>query len=110
MKRVFAIFLVVVFMFAITSCGDPKTIDGITYDTYGLISAKDDKNPEVEYKTIWGNVVWGVILVETIVAPIYFFGFSMFEPVGKLDPTKPKGAIACTSGRTRDNVMYARNV
>jgi hypothetical protein len=35
----------------------------------------------VQYKTVVGNVIWGIILVETIIAPIYFFGFSLYEPV-----------------------------
>jgi len=64
-------------------CGDTKIIDGIEYDTYGLINDDEKKNPNIQYEVIWGNVVWGAILVETIVAPIYFFGFSLWEPVGK---------------------------
>ena len=36
---------------------------------------------------IVGNVVWSVLLVETVIAPIYFLGFSLFEPVG------PKGEV-----------------
>jgi len=33
---------------------------------------------------IWGNIIWGVILFVTVIAPIYFFGFSMFEPIGEM--------------------------
>jgi hypothetical protein len=40
------------------------------------------------YEIIPGNVVWSVILIETIIAPVYFVGFSMFEPVRpKTSPT-----------------------
>ena len=92
MKRIVALALVIVLAVSTASCGDRKTIDGVTYDTYGLFNADDKKNPDIQYELIIGNVVWGVILFETIVGPIYFFGFSLFEPVGK----KPaiKGQVA----------------
>ncbi len=71
-------------------CGNTKVINGIEYDTYGLINQDSKKNPDVEYEPIWGNIVWGALLAETIVAPIYFFGFSMFEPVGPKSTVKGK--------------------
>lgn len=73
----------------LVSCGSNKVINGKEIETFGLIgSALNDpsiatiKEPGIKYQVIWGNVIWGVILFETIVAPIYFYGFSMFEPVG----------------------------
>lgn len=74
------------------SCGSTKVIDGVEYDTYGLFDAAKKENPGIQYDLIWGNVVWGVILFECIVPPIYFFGFSLFEPVCKRDLNAPKGA------------------
>jgi len=65
----------------LVSCSDSKVINGIEYDTYGLLNQEDKKNDEIQYKVCWGNVVWGVLLIETVIAPIYFFGFDMFEPV-----------------------------
>ena len=93
MKRIIAICMVVIFALSVTACGDTKNIDGVTYDTYGLLNEDDNKNPSIKYEVIWGNVVWGVILVETIVAPIYFFGFSLFEPVAKRDPLAVIGGV-----------------
>lgn len=75
----------------LVACGDTKVVKGVEYDTYGLINEDDKRNPEVQYEPCWGNIIWGVILVETIVAPIYFFGFSMFEPVG--EKSAVKGAV-----------------
>ena len=72
-----AIFL----LFTIISCGDNKIINGKEYETYGLINSSDIKNENIKYKPIWGNIIWGCVMAETIIAPIYFFGFSMFEPV-----------------------------
>lgn len=88
MKRFLYITLLATF---ISSCASPKTIDNITYDTYGLLNADDKKNPDVRYEVCWGNVFWGVIFIETIIAPIYFFGFSLFEPAGK--KTEVKGQV-----------------
>jgi len=80
--------LLCVFSFFLFGCGNTKVINGVEYDTYGLINADKKKNPEIEYEVIWGNVIWGAVLVETIIAPIYFFGFSLFEPVGPKLSTK----------------------
>jgi hypothetical protein len=43
---------------------------------------------------IIGNIVWSCILVETVIAPIYFLGFSVYEPVGKKDINAPVGVIS----------------
>lgn len=67
---------------SLSGCGDTKSIHGVTYDTYGFLNEGEKRNPDVEYELIVGNVIWGIILVETIIAPIYFFGFSLYQPVG----------------------------
>ena len=51
------------------------------------------KNENVEYDVIWGNVILGAVFFETFVAPIYFFGFSMFKPVGPKDASEAKGQV-----------------
>lgn len=79
-------------LLALSGCADTKTICGATYDSYGLFNADDKKNPDIQYKLVVGNLIWGVILFETIIAPVYFFGFSIMEPVGQKAPVK--GAIA----------------
>ena len=67
------------------------TICGVTYDSYGMLNQDDKKNPDIQYEIVWGNVIWAALLVETVIFPIYFFGFSIMQPIGK----KPvmKGAI-----------------
>lgn len=84
-------------------CARPMEICGTTYQSYGILNMDDKKNPEIEYEVIWGNVFWGAILFETVIAPIYFFGFSIFNPVGKKGAV-PKGAIqhqppVCAEGK-----------
>ena len=66
----------------LSGCGDNKVINGVEYGRYGLLNADDKKNPDIQYEIVWGNVVWGAILFETVIGPIYFFGFDLFEPVG----------------------------
>jgi len=98
--RVVAVVLLAVFAFSFVACGDDKNIcimdqqtekqGCYTFLQYGLFD-DDKKNPNVEYKVVAGNVVWGIILVETIVAPIILFGWYMYEPVG---PKMPIGSGA----------------
>jgi len=49
--------------------------------TYGLIDRDSVKLECVNYDLAWGNIIWSVILVETVIAPIYMLGFSLYEPV-----------------------------
>lgn len=88
------IMVVMMFMF-VTACGNSMNINGKEYDTQGLFS---DRNPKIEYRLIWGNIFWGAVLCETIIAPIYFFGFSIFEPVG-IKPAVIDPADVGTVGR-----------
>lgn len=95
-KRGVCLFLALIFFIGISGCGQTKIIDNVEYDTYELLNSDDKRNPDIEYEIVWGNVFWGVVLVETIIAPIYFFGFHLFEPVGKIDHTRMKGAVRHT--------------
>lgn len=69
---------------ALVGCGNNKMIDGKTYGTYGFLNQDSSKNPKIEYRVIVGNVVWSAILCESFVVPLYFIGFDLYEPVGKL--------------------------
>ncbi len=72
----------------LTGCGDTKVINGVEYDTYGLFDEAEKRNDNIQYELITGNVVWSIVLIETVAMPIYFIGFSMYEPVGlKSDST-----------------------
>jgi len=93
MKRFVSIILIISFLTVFCSCGSTKVIDGTKYDTYGLLNKDDNRNPDIKYRVIIGNIVWSVILCETIIAPIYFLGFSMYEPTGIKYSNMPKGSI-----------------
>lgn len=34
----------------LAGCAEPKTICGVTYDSYGLLNSDDKKNPDIQYK------------------------------------------------------------
>ena len=83
MKKIIALIICSIFFISFVGCGNIKTIDGNAYQTYGLFNKDEKCNERIEYRTIIGNVVWSIILIETIIAPVYFIGFSLYEPVGK---------------------------
>ena len=64
----------------IAGCGDGRLINDTWHGTYGFANQNTDKDPKVCYKLIVGNLVWSVLLASTIAAPIYFVGWSLFEP------------------------------
>ncbi len=86
MKGIIAVALAAVI--SLSGCARDFTKDGKTFSSYGLLNP-DQRNPKLAYRTIWGNVFWGGVLVETVIVPIYFFGFSIFEPVGLAGDYEP---------------------
>lgn len=93
MRRLTVVICLVAFL--MVACGRDVEIGGKMRKTIGLVNVivSDDsllevKDPTIKYEVIWGNVIWGAVLFETVIAPIYFFGFSMFQPVG-LKEQKP---------------------
>ncbi len=79
--KVIAVSLISLLCVSLVGCGSTKVIGGIEYDTHGLLN-KEKENPNIQYKLVWGNIIWGAVLFETVVAPIYFYGFSIWEPIG----------------------------
>ena len=78
--------MVLVSLVFLSGCGQSKIINNIERKPVGLITMnaqqiKSTYSKNISYDVCWGNVFWGVILCETIIAPIYFFGFSMFNPI-----------------------------
>jgi len=87
MKKVIAVLLIVAALCS-AGCSSSKNIDGKEYKPYGLLDADDYKSEKVQYKPSIPGMICGVIFFETIVAPIYIFGFDIMEPVGPKAPTK----------------------
>jgi hypothetical protein len=81
MKKIIAVLLILALPL-IWGCANDKTIDGVRYERYGLLDKDDLKDEAIEYRLVWGNLIWAGLFIETIIAPIYFFGFAIWEPVG----------------------------
>ena len=77
----FLVVMISILAVLFVGCADNKTMNGVEYETYGLINKHEIADECVEYRTSIGNVILGIILIETVVFPVYFFGFSLYEPV-----------------------------
>lgn len=65
----------------LTGCGQPRILGGKYYPTYGVLNESSSRSKHVCYEVSFGNVIWSFILIETVVFPAYFIGFSLFNPV-----------------------------
>lgn len=86
--KVLVLLVLIGLLFA--SCAEQKTIDGVTYRPYGIFNQDTQKNPNIEYELSGWAIFSGVVFVETIIVPIYTFGYNLWEPVGlkSIDPSK----------------------
>lgn len=66
----------------VAGCNNAKTINGITYETFGIADEDEKRNPNIEYKVSIGSVVVAAIFSETIVIPIYIVCYDLWEPSG----------------------------
>ena len=81
--------IVAAIIFAILLCGfnwfffsaDAKVIDGVEYYPYGLFNKAENRDPNVEYRLCKGSVVGGILFSGSIIAPVWCFGFRLYEPV-----------------------------
>jgi len=104
MKKIICCLIMVVFLLATISCGfdrnisvkvkegEEEIVKTYKFQQYGLFNI-DKRNPKVEYRVIVGNIIWSVILFETVVVPIILIGWYLYEPVGPAVEGQP-GAIS----------------
>jgi hypothetical protein len=71
--------------------GEGETIKTYKFQQYGLFDT-EKRNPKVHYKVVVGNVIWSVILFETVAVPIILIGWYLYEPVGTAIEGEP-GAV-----------------
>lgn len=71
-------------------CADSKTFEKtddfgrtikIYVEPYGWANEEAKRVPGVVYQVNAGNVVWSILLFETIVAPVWLTGWYLYEPV-----------------------------
>lgn len=81
MKKIFFALVIVLF---ISSCSQNKDLNlngqVRTFEPYGWANSSSVSNDSIIYTPVVGNIIWSVILSETVIAPIYLTGWSLFEP------------------------------
>ena len=65
-----------------------KSDTSVLVQCYGLFDENKLKNENVEYEMSAGNLILSIIFFETIIVPIQYVGYYLYEPVG-LKNTKP---------------------
>ena len=80
MKTLLVLILTV---FVFLGCADNRRLGNSQkeYETYGFFNQESRKSPCVLYEASFGNIAWSIVLFETVIAPVYFFGWSVFEPI-----------------------------
>lgn len=66
--------------FALAACSSTLHSNGTTYEPKGLFS-ESEKSDDICYETSVGDIILGIIFIETVIAPVYLFGFDMYEPI-----------------------------
>lgn len=89
MKKLFGLLLIAII--ALSSCADSKTFeraDGTKFvaEPYGWANYQTKKIEGVTYEACTGNVVLGVIAVETVAIPVWLTGWELYEPVSFVEP------------------------
>lgn len=75
MKNLFSL-LIIACLFS--SCAQDKTIDRITYRSYGLLNP-ELKVDSVVYSVPISGVLCGVIFFECVLPPVYIFGYNLYQ-------------------------------
>lgn len=101
MKKIISVLVIVSILTMISGCAQSKVLDYVNeggvrseylFKPIGLFTM-NDMNEDVQYKVSIGNIIWSVLLVETIVAPIVLIGWYLWYPdeyIGDVD--LPRGA------------------
>jgi len=85
MKKLFAIFAIVLSVALVSSCADRRNFitagQTIKAQPYGIFNEETHRTNGVKYEVSFGSVAMAVIFIETIIVPIYIVGWDLFEPV-----------------------------
>ena len=78
MKNLIALMLL---SLALVGCAESKSINNKVIPPYGLFNEQAEKVPGVVYEISAPNIIVAIIFCETIVVPVYIFGWNMYQPV-----------------------------
>jgi len=84
----YKIILGVLLFTLILSCAKSKVIKineiEKEIEPYGWMTT-DLKDDKIKYKISTGNIIWSIILFETIIFPVFITGLDLYEPIGLKD-------------------------
>ncbi|MBU1082474.1 MAG: hypothetical protein KKB59_18455 [Spirochaetes bacterium] len=89
--------LLCVLSLVLSGCNNSAKIDGKKVKPIGVVhllaqgrypSFIRQVEADIQYEPCWGNIILGGLFVESIIAPVYFWGFSAWRPVGKITNIK----------------------
>lgn len=91
MKKLLILLLTVLLM----SCADSKTFekaDGTKFvaEPYGWANYQSKKIKGVIYEVNTGNIIWDILMVETVFVPVWLTGWELYEPVSYVEPNISK--------------------
>ena len=87
LKKIVSIILIVCMVSVFAGCGNDMVMKNdrgqITqrYEQIGIFELSE-MNSNIEYQVVWGNVVWSILLCQTIVVPVVLIGWYLYEPIG----------------------------
>lgn len=84
-KKIISIIIAFVMILIFCCCGSDKKI--CSHDKCGVykqfgIADSHIRDENIEYELVIGNVIWSIILIETVAVPIILLGWYLYEPVG----------------------------
>ena len=86
MKSLISVIMIVLVSLMFSGCAEEKMINGVVYQPYGLLDEEEHKNPNIKYEIDVPNVIWAIILCETVVVPVIVVGWDLYEPTRSADP------------------------
>lgn len=85
MKALLSTILIISVLFM--GCASSMVVNGTNVPPYGLFN-QGEKQDSVTYKTSTGSLLWGIVGIESIILPIYCWGFDLYQPIGLKDTTQ----------------------
>jgi thioredoxin-related protein len=76
--------IVIALSLSLTACGaDEKKIDNVMYQPYGIVNEDAIKDSNIIYEMSYWLIFWSIVFSETLVVPIYFIGWDLWQPISK---------------------------
>jgi hypothetical protein len=81
MKKFIVAMAMVASVIGLSGCANDTTLNGKTYEPFGVVNDAERRDPNVVYEISAGSVIVAVIFCETVIIPIYVVGWDLYEPV-----------------------------